>query len=718
MSRTITGASMLALAVALAASGQPARANGNDTGEQERAQGEQIVVTGRRAEGFSATDQQTATKTPLDLQETPQAVSVITRELLDARFLRDQSAALEQAAGVTVSGGPGPFAGRPGRFAQRIIFRGVTLDGEAGTREDGFAVRSDRYSPDLAVYERIEAVKGPASVLYGQGEAGGFLNRVRKLPTDVPNYEVSALGGSFGVLRAEADLGGGLTEGISGRVVAAYEQGDSFVDEVESNVFVIAPSVNARLGDTTNLLVHFSYQRDRHVPNPGTPLIEVDGEFVRPDLPFRQFNAVAPDVDLNGNDVYVATAQLDQEVGDDWLATLRLNYNNIDSRSFEDRYGFAYLDGGDTFIYSSVDNSAAETLSGELRIGGKIGVFSEEDHLLIGADGVIDREDRQFSYNYLGIGNFRNADFGTFPALRPEEIQDNLRDTLFDRRALGLYAQTILSPAQGLKVIVGGRVDFYEQSLEDNLTGDILSEQSGSAFTGRVGAVYEITDSINAYGTIAQSFIPTTARDVNDNILAPVEGLIYEVGAKGEWLDGRLTLTASLFRLDRDNVPIPDPGNPRFNISAGTQRNQGLELELNGEPVPGWNLSVAATALDAEYIEQDDPNFGNRPRFTTPWQASFFSTYEVQDGPLKGLGFGGGLFTIGERAVLDNNDARAAGHTRVDATLFYNGFENIELGVFVRNLFDARYIESPIFDVRLSQLGAPASVLFRIKTRL
>lgn len=143
------------------------------------------------------------------------------------------------------------------------------------------------------------------------------------------------------------------------------------------------------------------------------------------------------------------------------------------------------------------------------------------------------------------------------------------------------------------------------------------------------------------------------------------------------------------------------------------QRSDRLELEVNGEPLPGWNLSFAGTLLDAEFTERDDPNFGNRPRFSAPWQVSLFSTYELQSGPLKGLGFGGGIFAIGDRTVLDDNDATVDGHERVDLTAFYNGLENAELSIYVRNVLDAEYIERPLFSSRLSQYGAPRSFVVR-----
>jgi iron complex outermembrane recepter protein len=668
-------------------------------------------------DGFKAEYQSSATKTPLSLRQTPQSVSVITRDSLDARFARDQGSALEQAAGVIVSGGPGLFAGRPGAFDQRFVFRGVLLDESLNIREDGFVVPGDRFSPDLAVYERIEVVKGPASTLYGAGEAGGFLNRVRKKPLPEPRYQANLTGGSYGLFRSELDATGPLNQSksIRGRMIAAYERGDSFVNGVKSDVFVLAPSIEADITQTTRLLGQFLYQKDRFVPNYGTPLLIRDGEFVAPNIPRSQLNNVATDLSQNGNEVYSGTLQADQKLTGDWLANLRFNYNRVKHKSFADRYGYTIAANGDTSIYSGFDDNVVETYSGEFRLNGNFRLLGRQHHILTGGELEHRRDDRQFGYNYLGIGNFYAANFASFPALDKSAITGTVRDSTFTRTRTGGYGQLLLNPVDRLKVLLGGRYDFSDQQVRDNAAGTIGSGVTDSAFTGRTGLTYDLWEHASAYGTVAQSFNPVTAQDSSLNILPPVRGLLYEVGLKTEWLDRRLGINAAIFRLDRENVPIPDPNNNRFNIAGGLQRNDGFELEVIGRPLPGWNLSVAGTLLDAEYIDSRDPNFGNRPRFTSPWQLGAFTTYELQSGPLKGFGFGGGVFAIGERQVRDDRDESIDGYHRVDLTTFYNGFKNVKISVFVRNVLNENYIERPLFASYRSQYGAPVTVAARVQ---
>ena len=223
--------------------------------------------------------------------------------------------------------------------------------------------------------------------------------------------------------------------------------GDSFVAEVESNVVVVAPSLEIDLTDDTRVLAQVTYQRDRHVPNPGTGLVLRDDEFVPPNTPISQYNAVAPDLDDNGNDVFFASTQLDHNITDDWLATLRLNYNRVDSRPFGDRYAFGIYAGGNTYIYSTVDNSVTDTFTGELRLDGKLSVLGREHQLLVGVDAERRTEDRQFSYNGLGVGSIYAANFSSFPALSQADILGpggSDQDTFFERNEFGAYGQVIL----------------------------------------------------------------------------------------------------------------------------------------------------------------------------------------------------------------------------------------------------------------------------------
>ncbi|MGH8653413.1 MAG: TonB-dependent siderophore receptor [Gammaproteobacteria bacterium] len=267
-----------------------------------------------------------------------------------------------------------------------------------------------------------------------------------------------------------------------------------------------------------------------------------------------------------------------------------------------------------------------------------------------------------------------------------------------------------------MSVLLGGRYDWTDTSFENRLVSGSKVQKRAEAFSGRAGLTFDVTGQVSVYGLFAESFDPVTDPGANGQILDPETGEIYELGIKTEWLGDKLGITAAVFRLDRDNIPIAaltGPGEDPFFISAGLQRSDGIELEINGEPLPGWNVSLGGVLLDSEF--KDGPFVGSLPGGTADWQVDLFSSYELQGGPLNGLGFGVGLFAIDERgASTFVPGATLEGYERVDLHAFYNGFKPLKIALQVRNVFDERYVEGAD---RLSfgQFGSPTAVLLTVR---
>lgn len=227
-------------------------------------------------------------------------------------------------------------------------------------------------------------------------------------------------------------------------------------------------------------------------------------------------------------------------------------------------------------------------------------------------------------------------------------------------------------------------------------------------------------DKISVYGLFAESFFPTQfSTGADGELLEPQEGEIYEAGLKTEWLNGKLGVNAAIFSIERDKVPIPDPTNGpgEFDsISAGLQRSDGFELEINGEPLPGWKLSFGGIVLDSEFTERDDPFFGSIPAGAADWQVGLFTSYELQGGPLRGLGAGVGLFAIDDRGVSSFVPGAALeGYERVDLHAFYNGFKPLKIALQVRNVFDERYVEGADRTSSYAQFGSPTAALLTVR---
>ncbi len=660
-------------------------------------------------DGFKAEFQTSATKTPLPIRETPQSVSVVTQDSLEARQVVDLGQALETAAGVALYSGPGPFAGQDFGLGA-IQIRGFNTDFLTDVRQDGFVSPIFAAQPDLAPYERIEVVKGPSS-LYGRGSAGGFVNRVTKKPLPFFQADVEGSVGSFDFYRVEGDVTGPLfhTDRARGCLVLAYQDSGSFIDSLESERVVVAPSLEFDLTDRTRLLLQGIYQDDQFIINPGIPLQRFGDEFRAPDIRRSLFIGVPTD-DESTTEILSASLQLEHQLDDNWLATLRLARGATEHRAQTDNYGFGLQPNGDIGLYSSAFRIDNDVWAGELRLEGSLELLDRPATVVLGVDHTeVENINDQF-FGVLGTANIYEENFADFPTVEPVRSYTGV----FKQPSTGGYAQLQFRPLDRLSVLLGGRYDSAETSNEE-WVGGTEAERDDEEFTGRAGLVFDVAETTSVYALYAQSFQPALFDVGRDGqLLESQEGEIYEGGVKTEWLAGRLGVNAAIFRIERDNVPVTAqtlPGEMPFSIPAGLQRSDGFELEINGEPLPGWNLSFAGSLLDTEFSEQEGTPFG-----VADWRLGLFTSYELQGGLLRGLGLGAGLFAIDDRGVgTAFPDAKLEGYERVDLHAFYNGFNPFKIRLLVRNVFDERYVEGSDRIGGYNQFGAPTAVLLTVR---
>jgi TonB-dependent siderophore receptor len=711
---------------------------------------EPVLVEGHAEEGLKADLQTGATKMPLSLRETPQSVSVITRESLDVRQVFNLQQALELSAGVTQYSGNGPFAGQPSFGFNQTTIRGIDIDSIYDFRDDGFVSGSFFSVPDLAIFDSIEVVKGPNSVLYGRGSVGGLINRVRKKPLAERRAEVELSGGAYDTYRADVDVTGPLlaSKSLRGRVVGVYEDSGSFVDGPETQRTVLAPSLAFDLAAGTRMLVQALHQSEDIVPNTGTPLRPVRDAnggitgYAAPNISRHQYNGVVTHEPYTWK-VQSALAQLEQQLGDRWLATLRLSSSNIDTPIRVDAYAYGFVEGddpdtpeierrGDTNVIGSQHWIDRDVWSGELQVTGRFDVAGKDVKLAFGADHSVNQYSRRGIYynveGFYGPGSEFNLYDGIFA--RPDESEaDPGADFGGDPRSSGAYAQAQISATDRLKVLLGAR---YDEVQLRSVTFGVQDRETVSDVTGRVGLTYELMPQASLYTLYAQSFQPVLFEtDINSQLLDPETGEIYELGAKTEWFDGRLGLSAAVYRIDRDKIPVsartfvPDPDDPdgdpilvEYSVSSGLQRSEGFEIEVNGQPLAGWDLSLAYNNVNSEFKDPDDPFHGRQPGGTADWQLGFYTAYEVQGGPLHGLGLGLTRFEIAERGISTFVVGTLPGYERYDLHAFYKGLKNVEINLLVRNLTDEVYIEGADRANAYAQFGSPIAALLSIKYTL
>ena len=670
--------------------------------------------------GLKAEYQTTATKMAMSLRETPQAISVVTRDALDARMVKDLATAVELTPSVSSSadgegtqGGPGMFGGQ-GKFDQKFTLRGQPT----AVRSDGFLVGNNNL--DLSTYERVEVVKGPAG-FYGQGSLGGFINMVRKKPKDEFGASLTAEMGSFDTYRTEADITGSLNESgnLRGRLNFVYDDSGSFVDQINSQRVVFAPSIEAVVNEKTRILAQILYQKDRFDANPGIPLELVGDQlqlFSTVSSPKHLYGTTADKSETENAEILL---RVDHEISDRWLASVLLQKN----KSTRDAINPNYLSNfdGNLYVGAGKDIWERDYWAGELRLEGKYDAFGETHQLLVGLEKNGKRIFRDWGWttNYatgtIGPADQFDGDFSRFDTFSIDEIPSDVKYDS-DNNSKAVYAQTLLTLNKNAKVLIGGRFDKVAQSIVARDGGSYSNTKSSDAFTGKVGLTYTLNQNLTAYAVVAESFEPSWGTSI-EGPLDPITGTGHEIGFKTEWFDQKLGVNVAIYRQELSNRPLEDPNDTRFQIASGKHLTKGFELEVSGSPYPGWTLAAAYSLTDNEFVESGDPYDGLSINGSVDQQIGLYSHYEIQQGQFKGLGIGATFVHVGDRNFVNTDQAPYEqnyldGYNRLDLNFSYNAIPNWDLNLLVRNLTDETYVESAYKRGSGNYFGSPVAALF------
>ena len=280
---------------------------------------------------------------------------------------------------------------------------------------------------------------------------------------------------------------------------------------------------------------------------------------------------------------------------------------------------------------------------------------------------------------------------------------------------VGLYLQDLITLLPNLKLLAGGRYDFAKDEnevdrLSNGESSSSLDESDSEAFSPRVGLVYQPIEPISLYASYSRSFIPNTDITSDGEAIDPERGTQYEVGVKGEFGDFSTTLAA--YEITKTNVTRSDPNDSDFSIPVGEVKSRGIELDVAGEPVSGWNIIASLFFNDAFISEGDEDNPEDDTLINAPGSgASLWTTYEIQQGSLQGFGFGAGLFYVGDREAEIPNDFVLPSFVRADASLFYDR-DDWRVQLNFQNLFDKEYLEAS--QSNFVFYGSPFTVLGKV----
>ena len=652
----------------------------------------EIVVTGRRETRRVTT---TGTRTNTPIRDVPQSIQVVPQQVLEDRRVTRLEEALRSVSGVNQT------TSSLSTFEQFNIRGFESVD----ILRNGLRDSTNTQVPnESALIERVEVLKGPASVLFGQGSPGGVINIVTKRPEREPFYAVDFTAGSYNFYRGTVDLTGPLNadRNLLYRLNFSYQNSESFLDFAETERLLVAPAFSWAISDRTKLtlqgeIVRSSFPNPRGLPAIGTVRSNPNGR-----IPINR-NIAEPGEDFIDNRVERVGYELEHQFSQNWSLrnAFRLTLYSYDQDSFFPtglEPDGRTLNRGYTTGTSSTDTQIFTT-----DLVGNFSTGSIEHKLLVGVE--LFREN--LFKNRFDIGDIAPLDlFNPVYGSPLGPVTFSLDNATLTQSA-GFYIQDQISLLDNLKLILGGRFDLYEQKLTDKLA-DTRTEQSEQAFSPRVGIVYQPIQPISLYASFTRSFNPVSGTGFNNTLFQPEEGTQYEVGVKAEFLEGRLSSTLAFYQLTRQNVLTPDPRDANFSIQTGEQRSRGIDLDISGEILPGWRITSSYAYTDARIVEDNALAIGNRINNVPQHSASLFTTYEIQKGNLQGLGFGLGLFYVGEREGDLDNSFSLPSYLRTDAAIFYRR-GNLRAALNVNNLFNVRYFESTNGALRVYP-GAPLTV--------
>lgn len=650
-----------------------------------------ISVTGSResaygpVEGYSASSSASATRTDTPIRYTPVSIQVISNDAMKDQGASDISEAYRNASGVE----PG-FTQADVSDRISAIIRGF----EPQLYYNGFPTEGVNVG-DLANIERIEVVKGPASVLYGSVEPGGFVNVVPKEPFSETAFSVKQEVGTDQFNRTAIDANSALNadKSLQGRLNLSYTDSESFRNEVNLQEYLIAPSLKWLPGSKTEVVLNLSYANQKTPWDDGVSFTA---------------NGNPP----SSNDVYLNEPSLDGVDSDQIFASFRLTHEfteNLKGRSF-----FQYQDVD--FGYEAARKRAFAPITNN-----KVSRFYD--------DGSVEENSYQFvndlQYKFaIGATNHtlltgidyrdyetstaRQADFSTDLSVDIENPERglpplSLSPSPFLRTGewLSVFAQDQIRmlEEERLHLLVGGRYDRVDSREKFGSNDD---DDTASAVTGRVGALYEVTDNISPFASFSQSFIPVSPRTMgpDGSALDPTTGEQYEAGVKFNSTDERLSATLAAYQVTKDDIPV-SLSSTSGSVNGGTLRSRGIELDVTGEVLPGVEVIANYAYTDTEVVESDFLPEGKRFRNVPLHSANLWSTYEFSaSSVLNGLTVGGGANYASERLGDPQGTFELDSFVVARAVAWYdqrlsNG-QSLRWQLNVENLFDKEYYPSAL----------------------
>lgn len=611
-----------------------------------------VEVSPKENSGYFKPFSSSGTKTPEPVMDIPQTLSTVTRQLMDNKMDFSLKESITGLANVNAYSGYDEYS-----------IRGFLSENPRNI--NGLRGYNSRYSSILLLnIENIDVLKGPAAVLYGNTDPGGTVNLITKKPLTVPAGQISLIGGSWDHLRIQGDAGGPVNESksILYRLNAGYDQSHGFVDQFYSKAFQVAPSFAFIPGKNLQINLDLSVSKVNTVLNRGQPGLGNDNNLYATPI---SLSVIQPGDYLKEKDLS-AMISLAWKIRPDLVFhTAYLNYSTQQDVA---EHGLdSYIDFDSVNLYFQKWNLHTSTNSWTNYFNYTFHIGESQHDVMIGYDYIeSDGNINQSHYENPDVFGKGSGIVGTFNLLSPVYNQapagsyqlssrnegDVVLDDYFTQ---GIYLQDQIN-YKNLNILLGIRREFYRTDSDD--TGDTASTVQ-NVWLPRVGLVYGITPKFHVYGVYSRGFDPyesTNTLAVFQEPFKPITSELFEIGLKALLFKGKLYGTISFYQLSLYNVAVNanNPSNPDLYTQRGEDRARGMELELNGNILPNFQVHLAYAynvAKVKQSLVQDE--IGMIKENAPLNSSNGFFKYDFIKGGLKGFSLTGGYNLVGKRNTLD-----------------------------------------------------------------
>lgn len=627
----------------------------------------------------------TATRLVLTPRETPQSISVVTRQQMDDFNLTSIDQVMEHTPGISIVTYDSE---RTEYYARGFAIQNFQYDGIPMTRNSAYSAGNTL--SDTAIYDRIEVLKGATGLLTGSGTPGATINLIRKKPTHEFNGHLTLGAGRWDNYRGELDVGGPVNESgtVRARAVAAYQDKGSHLDRYGRETSTFYGILEADLTQNTLLTLGFDYQDNKPTASSwgGIPILNTEGRFN--DMP-RSFNNGA---NFSHWDQYTRTAfvTLEHAFANDWIGKAQFNHqiNGYDANLGAAAGGFPDpVNGKGVSMWLGQYIGETKSDAFDAYLSGPFSLFGREHELVLGGSMSESRWTNKGYWNAPGYDT-NVADYYHWQGNVPGPAWPGGADYTDDEttREQGLYATARWNLRDDLKLITGGRWSKYRNRTKGQ-------DESG-VFVPYLGVVYDLNDIWSAYASYTSIFSPQSKQDAQGSTLDPLKGNNYEAGIKASFYNGRLNASAAVFQLEQDNFGIETGGfTPTGGVAyraAQGVKTKGFEFEVSGQVTPAWQIS-------AGYTHNVARQQGERVSTLTPAnQFSLFSSYKL-GGRLSGLTVGAGARWQDKTwGVISAPGGKSVKHTvddllLVDLMARYDFTKQLSGSLKVSNLLDKKY---------------------------